>query len=113
VRVLTGLGGQPHHVQQIAGPVAPLARADLAHAQPEGHVVERGHVREQAVALEHHAHVPPGGRHRRDVLAVDHDRTGVGRLEPGHDAQRGRLAAAGRAEQRHELAGRHLDGQPV
>src|SRR6185312_9469578 len=35
------------------------------------------------------------------------------RLESGHDAQRGRLAAAGRPQQGDELTGRHLDGQAV
>jgi hypothetical protein len=113
VRVLPGLGSQPDHIQQVAGPLAPAGPADLAHPEPEGHVVQRGHVREQAVALEHHAHVPLGGRHRGDVLAVDQDRPGIGGLEAGHDAQGGGLAAAGRSEQRDELARRHLDGQPV
>ena len=46
------------------------------------HVVERRHVREQAVALEHHAHVATRGRHRRDVLAVDEHRSCGGRSKP-------------------------------
>ncbi len=104
VRVLLRLRRQADHVQQLSGPRAPLARGQLAHPQPEGDVVERGHVREEAVALEHHAHVTPGGRHRQHVLAVDEDRSGVRRLEARHYAQRRRLAAAGGSEQCDELA---------
>jgi hypothetical protein len=70
VRVPPGLRGQADQLQQLTRALAPAARPDLAHPQPEGHVIQRDHVREQAVALEHHAHVPLGGRHRRDVLAV-------------------------------------------
>ena len=44
------------------------------------------------------------GRHARQVLAVDDDPPGVRPVEAGDEAQRGRLAAAGRAEQRDELA---------
>ena len=48
------------------------------------------------------------GRDAGDVPAVDQHLAGVGELEPGDDPQRGRLAAAGRAEQRDELARRDL-----
>jgi hypothetical protein len=113
VRVLLGLAGQAHHVEQFAGPVAPLRGARLAHPQPEAHVVQRGHVREQAVALEHHAHVTPGGRHRGNVLAVDEDLARVGRLEARDDAQGRGLAAAGGTKQRDKLTGCHLDREPV
>ncbi len=89
------------------------AEPDLAHPQPEAHVVQRGHVREQAVALEHHAHVTPGGRHRGNVLAVDQDLARVGRLEARDDAQRRGLAAAGGTKQRDKLTGCHLDREPV
>jgi ABC-type spermidine/putrescine transport system permease subunit II len=88
-------------------------RTDLAHPEAEAHVVQRAHVREQAVALEHHAHVPLGGRHRGDVLAVDQDRSGIRDLKAGHDAQGRGLAAAGRTEQCDQLARGHVDGQPV
>jgi hypothetical protein len=62
------------------------------------------HVGEQAVGLEHHAHVALAGRHWGDVAAVD-QQLAAGRLfEPGDDAQRRRLAAAARSEQRDQLA---------
>ena len=40
----------------------------------------------------------------RDVVAADDDRARVGLLEPGDEAQRRRLAGAGRPEQHDELA---------
>src|SRR5271169_4666252 len=113
MRVLLRLLRQADHVHQLPGPLAPLGGALLAHPEPERHVVERVHVREQAVALEHHAHVPLGRGYWRDVLAVDQDRPGVRVLEAGHDAQGCGLTAAGRAEQRDELAGCDLQRQPV
>ena len=49
----------------------------------------------------------------RDVLAVDQD-PARGRLDqPVHHHHRGRLAAAGRSDQRDEFPLAHLEGQPV
>ena len=76
----------------------------LLDAQPEADVVGHGHVREQRVGLEDHAHVALVGRQVRDVLAVDLDAARVGVLEAGDHAQRRRLAAAGRPEEGDELA---------
>ena len=113
VRVLLGLVGQPDHVQQLGRLAAPLRAGLLPHPQPEGHVVHRRHVREQAVALEHHAHVPAGGRDVRYVLAVHRDRPDVRGLEAGQDAQRRGLPAARGPEQRHQLAGRDVQREAV
>jgi hypothetical protein len=63
--------------------------------------------------LEHHAHVTLGGRDAGDVLAADGDVAGVGILQPRQQAQRGGLSAAGRAEQRDELAGVQGEVEPV
>jgi hypothetical protein len=111
VRELAGLRRQPDHLEQLVRTPPPLGRAHLAHPQAEPHVLQRGHVREQAVALEHHAHVALGRRHRRDVLAVHGHRAAVRDLEPGQDPQRRGLAAAGRAEQRDKLTRRDLQRQ--
>src|SRR6266566_3273227 len=78
-----------------------IATAD---PQPELDVLPRRHVREEAVGLKDHPHVAPVGRRAGHVLAVDDDRAGVGPVKAGHEPQRGRLAAAGRPEQREELA---------
>ncbi len=65
-------------------------------------------MRPERVALEDHRHFPllgrddtAGGRHR---LAGDTNAAGIGHSEPGDEAQRRGLAAAGRAEQRHQHA---------
>ena len=83
------------------------------HPQAEGDVLEDRHVAEQRVVLEDEAdaalaHVDIGG-----VFAVEQDRAGIGHLEAGDDAQQGRLARARRAEQRHQLARRHVEVQVV
>ena len=48
-----------------------------------------------------------------DVLAADPDLAGVGALQAGEDPQRGRLAAARRAEQHHHLARLDVEAEPV
>ena len=91
---------------------SPLGLA--AHLEAERDVVEHGQVREQAVRLEHHAHVALVGGHPGEVLAADRRRVpDVGLVEAGQDAQRGGLAAARRAEQRDQLAGFDVQGEPV
>jgi hypothetical protein len=63
-------------------------------------------VRVQRVALEHHGDVPGPRGQLGDVAGPDEDPAAGGYLQPGRDAQRGRLAAAGRAEQDQEVTGR-------
>ena len=91
-------------------------RRDLAVAalpvepvQPEAHVIADVQVREQRVVLEHHPAAPPRGRQRRHVLALDREASRVRELEPGEQAQHGRLAAPRRPEQRHDLTARDLE----
>ena len=113
VRVLLALGGQADHVEQAGGPPLPLGGAEPAHPQPEAHVVQRRHVWEKAVALEHHAHVPLGRGHRGHVPAVHLHRARVGGLEASHDAQRGGLPAPGGSEQGYQFPGSEIQVQPV
>ena len=47
---------------------------------------------------------PPVGRHAGEVLAVEEDLAGARLLEAGDHAHQRRLAAAGRPEEREELA---------
>ncbi|MNN60296.1 hypothetical protein D3C81_1754670 [compost metagenome] len=61
-------------------------------------------MREQRVGLEHHVDRPLVGRQVGDVLAVQVDAPRGGPLEAGEQAQQGRLAAAGAAEQGEDLA---------
>ena len=115
-RELVGIAGgeaaELHEVEQLAHPVADLAfrrpRRPRPHPQPEGDVLEDRHVAEQRVVLEDEADVPAlraaaWSRPRRRGSTAPC----VGHLEAGDDAQQRRLAGAGRAEQRDQLAGRH------
>ena len=67
------------------------------HAKTERDVLEHRHVTEERVVLKDEADATLSGLPRRRVLAVEQHRTGVGRLEPGDDAQQRRLAAPRRA----------------
>ena len=86
-----------------------LPPAPPGDARPVGDVVEHAHVREQRIALEHHADVAPGRADVGDVAVADQDAAGRRRLEAGDQAERRRLAAARGAEQGDEAAG--LDGE--
>src|SRR3546814_13835662 len=84
----------------------------LAQLQAEGDVLEHRHVRPDRVALEDHRHAAALGRQdarrRGQDLPVDLDRAFGRRHEAGDHAQRGGLAAAGRAEERDELLVRQI-----
>ena len=93
---------QLHHLQHLRDLGLDVLLA--ATLQPEGDVLGDGQVREERVVLEDGVDRTPVGLEVRDVVATEHDRA-VGRLlEAGDHAQRGRLAAPGRAEQGEELA---------
>ena len=103
--------GEPHHVEGFAHPTGPLLAADAW--QAVGHVGADVEVGEQRPVLEDHADAPPFGRHG-DPVAGEHPTadphlTGVGRLEPGDDAQQGGLTASAGAEQRQHAPVGHLD----
>ncbi len=72
--------------------------------QPEGDVFIDREMREQRIGLEHQADGALVGRHAGDVGAVETDMTALDRQQAGNGAHRRRLAAAGRAEQRDQLA---------
>jgi hypothetical protein len=87
--------------------------APLGHLQAELDVLAHGHVREQGVVLEHHAH-PALVRGDVDHFgAADADAALGGRLEPGYHAQGRGLAAPGAAEEGHELAFLHRQVEAV
>ena len=68
-------------LEQIGHALAPLRLALSPDLQPVLDVLLGGHVREQAVGLEHHAHVAPVWGHPRKVLPVDDDPTRVRAIE--------------------------------
>ncbi len=89
-----------------ARPILPrggvLAQVLVLQAEPD--VLLHREVGEQGIALEDGVHRPFVRGCRRHVDPVDHDRPGVGSLEPGDQPERGGLPAARRPEQREELA---------
>jgi hypothetical protein len=68
------------------------------------HVLRHRQVGEQRIRLEHDPVVASRRRRHRDVPPGLHDAPGALRLQPGDDAQQGRLAAARRAQEADELA---------
>jgi hypothetical protein len=94
---------QPHQLQHAADPPGDLLARDPAHAEAERDVVEDGLVGKQGVVLEDDAHVPVGRVEPRDVAAAEPHLPLVGEEEAGDDVERGRLAAAARAQEGEEL----------
>ena len=90
-----------------ARPGFDLGPGDAPELQAEGDVLVHALVRPHRIALEHHPHVAPLGWHhagrRGERDRADPDGALVGRHEPGDQAEERRLAAAARAQQRHEL----------
>ncbi len=68
---------QADELERLAGAAAALAGTHAAHPQAERDIVQRGQVREQAVRLEHHAHVALARRDVGDVPPVDQDPAAV------------------------------------
>ena len=92
-----------------------LILGQLLNVQAEGDVLAHGHVRPQSVRLENQVEVALARGSEvslgsvYDFLAVHEDGAVLRLLQTGYNAQRGGLAAAGRTEQRHEVA--VLDGE--
>ena len=111
-------GGEPDQLEKLLDPRATNSAALPSDPQAEFDVRLGGHIREERVRLEDHAHVALVGRNIRDVVALD-DHPSRGRcLEPGDDPECGRLPAARRAEEGKKLTGLEgdvdlLDGREV
>ena len=95
---------QAHELEHVEHLGANLRFGHVAQLQAVGHVVEDVHVGEQRVALEHHCRVALVGGQLVDGLVAQVDFALVRGLKAGDHAQRGGLAAAGGAQQGHELA---------
>ncbi len=113
VGVLGRFGSEPDQLQLFHGPGPTGLARHLAHAQPEGHVLPSRHVGEEAVALEHHAHVAPLGRNAGLVHPVDENPARIDRFEAGQDPQSGGLATARRPEEGHQFPRLQGQGEPV
>jgi hypothetical protein len=97
----------------IPHPSGDVGRSDVPDLEPEGHVVEHAHVREERIALEHHSGIPPVGRHVVDDPAAERHGAAERREESADDIERGGLPASRGAEQGQELALVHLEIQVV
>ncbi len=101
-----------HQLERATHPLLRLLLGRLLVAEAERHVLLHRQVREQRVVLEHRVDVALVRRGLRHVHAVQQDLP-LGRpLEARDHPQARGLAAARRAEQREELAGRHLQVDP-
>ena len=95
---------EPQQVGGLPDPLLPFRLGHVLHLQREAHVVGDGHVRVEGVVLEDHRDVAILRRQVGDVAVTDEDRTRVDLLEAGEHAERSGLAAAGGADEDHELA---------
>ena len=101
--------GEADELERLRRLAVALLLADLALLEPVRDVVEHRHVREQRVGLEDRVDVALVRGDADGGAAADLD-LALGRLvEAGDHPQRRGLAAAGRAEQREELARLHLE----
>ena len=82
----------------------PLLLRDAAQLEPEAEVLLDRHLGVERVVLEHHRDVAVARSEVGDVAVADQDSSLGDLLEPGDHAQKGRLAAPGRADEHHELA---------
>ena len=106
-----------HQVERLRHALADLGLGRAALLQAVGDVLGDAHVREERVRLEHGVDVAAVRRCAEHDLSRDADVAGVRLLEAGDHAQGRRLAAAGRPEQRDELARldrerQVVDGEP-
>ncbi|MNK93904.1 hypothetical protein D3C87_1140880 [compost metagenome] len=100
---------QPEHVGGLLEPRRLLVARQLARAQAEHDVLAHAQVRKQRVRLEHHAQVALGGVHIGHVRAIEPDPPAARPVQAGNQPQQRGLAAARGAEQRDELAARHVE----
>src|SRR5262249_29377732 len=93
---------QLDELEQVMDALRDLGAWPLPDLQPEGHVLPDGHVLEGCVVLEDH---PDPARTRRpvgDVDVAEEDLPPLRLLQPCNHAQKARLAASARAEQRRQ-----------
>jgi hypothetical protein len=104
--------GQPEGVEQLEGPPPGLGPPDPGHLQADDGVVEDRPPGHEQVPLGHvadPAQQPAGPA----AGSVQLQRARRRLLQAGQDVEQGRLAAAGGADDAHELALGHLQVQPV
>ena len=99
-----GILGDLHGLQNLIDAPLDLVFRQMAVFKAEGDVLAHGHVREYGVILENHADVALVRGDIVDDPAVKGNGAALDGVEARDHAQQRRLAAAGGAEQREELA---------
>jgi hypothetical protein len=96
--------GEVEDLRRVLDALVDLALVDAVQLEREAHVVAHRHVRVERVVLEDHRDVTIARRLLVDDLVADPQLALADVLEPRDHPQRGRLAAARRSDEDHELA---------
>ena len=107
-RIAPGEALELHQREGVSHLALNLLPIEATHDQPEGHIAGHRHMREQGIALEDHRRAPAMGGEVLHLLALEPHPPPVRLGQARDDAQQGRFAAAGGAEEGQELPGRHL-----
>jgi hypothetical protein len=86
---------------------------EISRARAVGDIFKNAQVGPDGVVLKDHRRVAVLWRDGIHPLLVEKDVAAVGRDEPGQHSQHGRLAAAGRPEQKEHFAGRDGEGDVI
>ena len=100
---------QTDQLEHFRGLAFDIRAVQFFDVQTERDILRNIQVRKQRVALENRVDLTLIRRNVVQTLAVEEHIAGIRLLKAADNAQRGRFAAAGRTEQRHELTA--LDGQ--
>ena len=104
---------EPEHPRDVSDAALDLLLRGLPHLEPVGEVLGHGEVGVQSVVLEHHRDVTVTGSEPGDLAVADPDLAVADLLESGEHAKQRRLAAAGRADEHHELTARDREADLV
>ena len=107
--LLLQLAGEAEDLRRIGHAALDLALREAPHLEAERHVVVDRHVRIERVVLEDHRDVALLRGQVVDDLVADPDLAVGHLLEAGDHPERGRLAAAGGADEDHQLAVRDVE----
>jgi hypothetical protein len=108
VRIAVGERRQPGAVEVVTDHVADVGARRAAHLEAVGGVVPHRHPRKDRLALKHHR-----VERFRGVVGDDRHLAGGRGFETGEDAEEGGLAAAGRADDRAEIAAGDVEADAV